>query len=510
MRAAAEIDNNGFDKLPLSRVDIWPAPDMSVLAAGRRAAPVMSGEMFEPVWPLLCDLAEGAGSPVDYVALAFIAAAASLIGGKRKAKPFSTSPWQEPCIIWAGLVGDPSSNKSPALDAATDTLRLIERDYALKHDGDRLRWETEGERAKVEREAWQENVKSSVKENRGVPSMPETAVAPDEPQRRRLIVQDATPEAIGTILAGNPSGTLHLRDELAGWLVSFDRYSPGGREFWLEAFRGCHHVIDRKGNKGPISIPFNGVSVVGGIQPEKLAACLLGTADDGLVARFLWTWPEPISYRRPRQIADIHALENLYRRLDALEWGVDGEGRAVHISLPLDAVAADIFEAWMRENQQGLEDSGTLFKGFCGKLGGTVLRLSLIAELVAWAAAGKNPEPRSISPRTVAAAIEFVEEYAKPSALKVFGDAALPPVERNAATLARHLLKNNIQRFNARDLRRKARLPGLKDANPFNEAVALLVDADWLRDAGKRDGESRGRRTSDFVVNPAVHGEGNG
>ena len=127
-----------------------------------------------------------------------------------------------------------------------------------------------------------------------------------------------------------------------------------------------------------------------------------------------------------------------------------------------------------------------------------------------WAANADGPEPRSISPRIVAAAIEFVEEYAKPSALKVFGDAALPLVERNAATLARYLLKHKVSRFNARDLRRKAGLPGLKEANSFNEAVTLLADADWLRDAGKRDGETPGRRTSDYVVNPAIHGGQNG
>jgi len=491
-------------------IKMWPAPDMSILAAGRRSAPVMPRDMFGPVWPLICDLAGGAGSPVDYIALAFIAAAASLMGGKRRVKPFSTSNWDEPCIIWVGLVGDPSSNKSPAIEVTTGPFRAMEKDHAIAHASDLLRWETESERAKAEKTAWQDDVKTAVKDNSGIPSMPETAVAPEEPQRRRLVVQDATPEALGTILSGNPSGTLHTRDELAGWFMSFDRYSPGGREFWLEAYGGRHHVIDRKGNKAPILIPFNGVSVLGGIQPEKLAECLLGTADDGLVARFLWAWPKPISYRRPRQLADMNALERIYRRLDALEWGVDSDGRLVPITMSLEAAAADIFEAWMVENQQGLEDSGTLFKGFCGKLPGTVLRLSLISEMATWAAGGIGPEPRSIGARTVAAAIEFVEEYAKPMALKVFGDAALPPVERNSAILARYLLKHKVHLFNARALRRKAGLPGLRDAKPFSEAVAQLVDADWLRDAGQREGETAGRRKSDFIVNPAVHGGDNG
>lgn len=33
------------------------------------------------------------------------------------------------------------------------------------------------------------------------------------------LVQDATPEAVGAILAGDPNGTLHIRDELAGVAV---------------------------------------------------------------------------------------------------------------------------------------------------------------------------------------------------------------------------------------------------------------------------------------------------
>jgi hypothetical protein len=351
-------------------VNIWSLPDMSVLSAGRRSPPELPADMFGSLWPLIGDLAEGAGAPVDYVALGFLSVAASLIGGRRRVRPYSTSNWAEPCILWAAAVGDPSSNKSPALDAATGPLRKMEGDHAEAHGSDLLRWETETQRAKAERSAWEDDVKAAVKDKVATPSMPEIAVIPDEPVRRRLLVMDATPEAVGSILAGNPAGTLHLRDELAGWLMSFDRYSPGGREFWLEAFGGRHHVIDRKGNKGPISIPFNGVSVLGGIQPEKLSKCLLDGADDGLVARFLWAWPEPVPYRRPRQIADERRLDEIYRRLDGLPWGVDLTGANAPVTLPLDDAAASLFEQWTQSNREGLEDAGALFKGFVGKAAG--------------------------------------------------------------------------------------------------------------------------------------------
>ena len=118
-------------------------------------------------------------------------------------------------------------------------------------------------------------------------------------------------------------------------------------------------------------------------------------------------------------------------------------------------------------------------------------------------------EPKSISATTVASVAEFVDEYAKPAALRVFGDAALPVVERNAATLGRLILKNKLVKVNARDLKRapyKQHLPAMREAEPLNEALAFLVDADWLKPVGARAGETPGRQSSDYAINPAVHG----
>ncbi|MCA1653677.1 MAG: DUF3987 domain-containing protein [Sphingomicrobium sp.] len=495
-------------------IHIWPAPDMSVLAAGRRSPASMPVELFGPAWGLLADMAQGAGSPVDYVAVGYLSVVASLIGGKRKVKPYADADWTEPCILWTGLVGDPSSNKSPALDRATNPLRDMEKDHASTH-GDLINhWRADCERSKVEWGTFQGLVKEAAKDGLPTPPMPEGAAEPKQPQRRRLLVQDSTPEKLAEILSGNPSGTLHLRDELAGWLTSFDRYTPGGREFWLEAYGGRPFVIDRKGNPEPTMVPFNGVSVVGGIQPEKLADALFGKGkpDDGLVARFLWTWPDRCDYQRPRRVTDHAALESIYRRLDDLAWGVGHDGRQVAVTLTLDPAAADVFEQFERANRDAGDEAGGLFKSFCGKLPGMVLRLALVAELAGWAYRG-GPEPQSISAKTIAAVAEFVDEYAKPMALRVFGDAVLPLVERHAATLARLIVKHKLKKVNARDLKRtpfKQHLPGMREAEPLNEALAFLVEADWLKVAGTRAGEAAGRQSSDYIVNPAVIGIANG
>ncbi len=486
-------------------VTSWPAPDLSILAGGRTTPPTMPGSIFGKLWPLIHDLAAGAGAPVDYVAANVLAVSASLIGAKRRVQPYPNTPgWQDACVLWVALVGDPSSNKSPAIDAATEPLRAMETELAEHHKTRLITYQTVAERARQETLAWQADVKDATKEGRSTPTMPDAAVAPIEPQRTRLVVQDATPEAMCDILAGNPNGTLLKRDELAGWLMSFERYSTGGREFWLEAYGGREHTIDRKGNKaGPVTVPFNGVSVLGGIQPDKLRECLLTTPDDGLVPRFLWVWPEAKEYVRPTRVADAGYLDAIYRRLQTLQADRKESGRIEPRVMLLSDAAANVFEAWIRENDVAVREASSLYKGFVGKLRGMVLRLALVAEMLAWADKGGR-EPDAISLETLAAVLEFVDDYAKPSALRVFGDAALPETERNAAALARYIVKTNATRINARDIRRTSGIATLKHAQDVDAATEALEEAGWLRALKQRQGDTPGRASKDYTVNPAV------
>lgn len=487
-------------------IEIWPQPDNTILTAGRRSPVTMPADLFGPAWSLLCDIAEGTSTAPDYAGLGFLTACASLIGGKRRVRPYESSSWSEPCILWAGCVGDPSSRKSPALDAVTEPLRAIELDGAEQHKANIRAWQEASELAKASKASWQAEMRKAVEAGHSPPSMPNEADEPDEPHRRRCMVMDATPEAVGAILAGNPMGTLHFRDELAGWLVGFDRYAPGGREFWLEAFGGRPFTIDRKNMRAPLQIPFNGVSVVGGVQPSKLAAALLNGPDDGLVARFLWGWPDKRPFKRPRRPADMTMLEAVYRRLDGLDWALSADGRQVAVTISLDAKAADVFEAWQADNSANDLESSGLYASFVGKMDGVVLRLALVSELSAWAFAGGN-EPRSISARSLVAAAGFVDDYAKPMAQRVYGDAALPKVERDAATLGRYLIRLGERVVNKRALSRSPHKSehGLR-GEALGDALEHLTTADWLRDASSREGESIGRKREDYAVNPRIFG----
>ena len=103
----------------------------------------------------------------------------------------------------------------------------------------------------------------------------EPPTKPEAPQAERCIVSDTTVEALAPLLLANPRGLLLARDELAGWIGSFDRYAggKGGADaaHWLSMHNGESIVVDRKtGIPRTIYVPQAAVCVCGGIQPAIL------------------------------------------------------------------------------------------------------------------------------------------------------------------------------------------------------------------------------------------------
>jgi len=204
----------------------------------------------------------------------------------------------------------------------------------------------------------------------------------------------------------------------------------------------------------------------------------------------------------------MDVLERAYRRLDSLEWAKDENSADVARTLPLSDPAADVFEQWQHDNAALDDDTSSLYKSFVGKMDGTVLRLALVSELVRWAFEG-GAEPGEVSADSLIAAAGFVDDYAKPMAERVYGDAALPQVERLAAVLARYIVRQGFRTINKRELKQsphKAKLPGLRSAETMDRAIEFLVDSGWLHPMPSREGDRPGMMKADFMVNPAVHG----
>ena len=327
-----------------------------------------------------------------------------------------------------------------------------------------------------------------------------------EPQAPRLRQNDVTIEKVASVLAAAaPKGVLIVRDELAGWITGMSSYNEAGRAFWIEAFGGRPYRQERVKHPEPIVIARLVVATYGGVQPDRISD-LMRDGDDGLLARFLWAWPDPIPFRLARRAPRIDWAIDAFDRLRWLDLQVGDPPSPIKV--PLVADALPLLEEFARDMQRRQVAAGGLLRSALGKTRGLLLRLSLVLEMLWWCgSSGAEAAPTEISTKAFAAAAALLDRYFLPMAERVYGDAALSDGDRHAATIARWIREKRPTLVNARDIRRKARLPGLSEAEQVRSALHVLVEADWIIPAPKSTGVSGGRPRDDFIVNPRVFDE---
>ena len=481
-------------------------PDMSIVRRAVAPAPKLDISVFGPLATWIEHAAESKSAPVDYLAMTLLVGVAGVMGAARWVSPWPG--WSEPAILWAMLVGLPSASKSPAMDAVRGPLAAVERDAAETWPETRRTHETAQVAADAHREQWESAARAAVKGGRPAPSKPREADEPEAPQMPRIVITDATIEATASILSGNPRGVVLWRDECSAWLGNLGKYGDGDRAFWLEAYGGRGYIVDRKKYPEPLRIEHVAVSIVGGIQPDRLATLLMNGDDDGMAARFLYTWPDSVRPIRPLNRSDGRLITRALGRLHKLEFqhGPEGE-RPQPVTLPVEPTALDVFQAWRVQHHAASQSASGLMASSLGKMPGQALRLALVLELLWWAAGpDETSEPRRVSGKALNAALELIDQYFKPMLSRVLGEAAQPQIDRHAAVLARAILGRRAERINARQVRREWRLSGLREAPTVAAAIGALEEAGWLTPAGGREGGTTGRQRSDFVVDPRVHG----
>jgi hypothetical protein len=265
-----------------------------------------------------------------------------------------------------------------------------------------------------------------------------------------------------------------------------------------------HHCgLARVKHGEPIRIPHLSLSIVGGIQPDKLTATLLTGDDDGMAARFLYCWPEPVLPKRPRCNVDDRAALNAFRKLMNLRMAEDEDGNLSPITVRLSDDAANLLHEFRLSNHPEGQAAGGLYAGHIGKLPGLVARLALAIAYFRWSVEG-GPEPESIGTESVGYAAHLVDDYFNPMSRRAFGDAALPEADRHAAIIARRIVRERLIEINPSVIRRNWKLPGLREARKIEAALRVLEEANSIRLAPSRVGNTIGRQSSNYEVNPKL------
>lgn len=328
-----------------------------------------------------CTAADSIGCDETFVILPVLSILASAIGNSRRLH--LKDGWSEPAIIWTAVVSESGSKKSPALEAAM--VPLHERQKAAMRE-----YRAAKERFEFASEQFDRARKSKN------PALQASHSKPVEPVADRCWCDDTTTESLAALLQQQPRGLLCARDELSGWIGSFDRYSGGGQSDaarWLEMFGGRSMLVDRKGT-GNIHVPRASVSLTGGIQPGVMAR-VFGAPhrESGLMARLLLASPPRTINSWSERGLDPVTLSEYRALVDSLfelQAPVDEEEMT-----PLEVTLADNAKPlWIQFfNDHAVEQSelsGDL--GACwSKMEGYCARLALVIHLARWASEGAQP-----------------------------------------------------------------------------------------------------------------------
>jgi hypothetical protein len=481
-------------------------PDISVLRLNRRPPPPFPLDVLGKKWAdWTRDAAVAASCPVDYVAAPLLSLASALIGNARWSR--GGPGWEEPPHLWIGSVGDSGDGKSPGADTLFRyVVPRLEENMRIDFPDQLREWRAKAEMAKAQLEAWQHEVRDAQKRKLPPPLGPEgmEAVPAQEPQRPRLIQVDVTHEKVASLLAtASPKGVLMFRDELAGFLIGMNSYSDAARPFWIEAYGGRRYLVERVKLDLPIDVQHLAVAWFGTIQPERLAH-VMRDADDGLLARFSWFWPEPVPFDIGKQPPNTVFATAALDRLRLLEMRRSNDGKLEPVGVPLCPVAQSRLVEFGRLMQRRKELTEGLLRSTYGKARGLALRLALVFEFLWWCARdGIEAPPSSISDLAMDAAARWVCDYSIPMNDRTYGDAACSKADRDTATLARWIAQERSSEVHVRTLQREVRLPGLRDAADIHAACAALIDAGWLMStAGKTGFQHRPRAA--YAINPRL------
>ena len=338
-----------------------------------------------------------------------LAVVASAIGSSRRLR--LKPGWDVPAILWTAIIGESGTTKTPAFQLAMRPIRARQRERLERYAEDTKRHGAEVARWERDNFAWKRSKTASC----------DPPPRPEAPPPTRFVVSDTTVEALAPILQANPRGVLLARDELAGWIGSFDRYASGRHgdaAHWLSMHVGEAITVDRKtGPSRLIYVPTSRiVSITGCIQPGILQRVMTTEhREDGLLARLLVTYPpkRPKRWTEDSISRDVEAaMETLVAALLDLQ---DEAGEDGHVQTQIVRPTPDAHGLWVgyydRHAGAQADASGDLAAAL-SKLEEYAARLALVVHCcrVAYGDATQN-NPLELDAKSMASGIALADWF---------------------------------------------------------------------------------------------------
>jgi hypothetical protein len=327
---------------------------------------------------LIINAEETVGYNPEYLSAGILSACATSIGSS--VKLFNGS-YENPPILWLNIIGRSGDGKTHPLKFAKQPITEMDKKSFTRFQSDMQKYSNSKDKNE------------------------------EKPLYNKTILSDFTPEKLSESLQDNKKGVLIFRDELLGWIKSFDKYKKGGdQQMYLEFFNGDAISVDRV-SKAPIRVERPNVNILGGMQPKVLKDMAANNReDDGFLARFLFVYPENL---KPNIFTGKQIDDSQYKNYNKL---IQDLFTIPDKTLKTTGSQIEIYKEWQSEKVKEChqDDLETLIQS---KLETYVWRLALILEMIEQTS--KESFSDELSDSSLNNAIILVE-YFRNNALRVY------------------------------------------------------------------------------------------
>jgi hypothetical protein len=478
----------------------------------------------EPFRAWLADVSHRMQTPPDFATVSTLTIISSLIGAGCGMRPKQQDTWEVIPNLWGACIGRPSVMlKSPSMKEPMAHLERLQAEYSEKFEKEKIGGEFEA----LANKAFQDDIKAKLskvaKGKDGAANGNElkklkaeyaelAESAEPEPTRRLFKSNETSIQSMTVLQNQNERGILVFRDELTGLLVKWDREDGADeRAYFLEGWNGNGSYTDCKIGRGVTDAKNICISLLGGIQPDKLNRYLYQAMqgnNDGLMQRLqLAVYPDEsdnwqLVDTKPNKAEKQRAYSIMatLAELDFIQYGaVQGE----HDDRPyfrFDDDGQAVFNQWLIELQtiKIKQEENPLMVEHFGKFRSLMPSLALIFHCIDLA---DGQARGNVSARAARLAVQWCD-YLETHARRIYAMAESP--EHAAAVRLAEKIKAGalFSPFTCKMVYDKG-WHGLKDKQEVGAACDILIDENWLMMQRKPATGNRGRPPlPEYYINP--------
>lgn len=504
-------------------IDGWDAPN----AIETKVPDVMAMKpklMPEPLKLWLQDISHRMQTPADFAAVSSIVVIGSVIGSGCGVRPKQKDDWEVIPNVWGACVGRPSVVlKSPSMAEPMRMLDRLQADYGKQFEQQLAEFDADNLFQEAALKGIEKRITDAAKGKSGNGSVDaqlrhdysqlrQSQVQP--PARRLFKTNETSIQSMTVLQQQNERGLLVFRDELTGLLARWDREDHADeRAYYLEGWNGNGSYTDMKIGRGLTDAKNVCISMLGGIQPDKLKRYLYQAIkgnNDGLMQRLqLAVYPDiPKEWVLVDTHPDKAQKQRVYELVAALvemDFEQCGANRSDYDERPyfrFDQDAQQLFNEWLTilQTQKLQQEDNPLILEHLGKYRSLMPSLSLIFHCIAIADGTASGDISTESARLAIEWCGYLESHSR--RIYAMADSA----EREAAVSLSLKIKSQQlpNRFTAKMIYDKG-WHGLKNRQEVEAACAELIDEGWLAMEMKAVGRQGGRPPlPEYWINPVL------